>query len=68
MLVTTIGQQAQEYEFVEAVSPASLTPFVWFGWFLVVVFLISALTGWDLKFEGPNGELVDEPYKGRLAE
>ena len=71
LLVTTIAAQAEDYAFVDPVAPTSLTPVVWFGWILIVVFLIAALTGWDRKFEGPEGPMgptVDKPYYGRLAE
>ncbi len=71
LLVTTIEAQAVEYEFVEAVTPTQLTPYVFFGFALLLVLLIAGLTGWDRKFEGPEGPMgtpVDKPYKGLMVE
>ncbi len=71
LLVTTINALPQEYDFVQTVTPTQLTPYVWFGFILLAVLLIVSITGWNRKFEGPEGpegEPVDKPYKGLLAE
>ncbi|MFP4066667.1 MAG: Na+/H+ antiporter NhaC family protein [Spirochaetaceae bacterium] len=71
LLVTTIGGVSEEYDFVQAVTATQLTPFVWFGFVLLAVLLIVSITGWNRKFEGPEGpegKPVDKPYKGILAE
>lgn len=68
LLVTTIEAQSVEYGFVDPVLPTQLTPFVFYGFALLLVLLIAGLTGWDRKFEGPEGELSKEPHKGLLVE
>ena len=68
LLVTTIEAQAAEYAFVEAITPTQITPYVFYGFALLLVLLISALTGWDRKFEGPEGELSKKPHKGMLVD
>ncbi|MGO4887617.1 Na+/H+ antiporter NhaC family protein [Anaerobacillus sp. MEB173] len=52
----TIKGAAQEFDFLPVVGPTEVFPFVFQGWFLLLVMLIAALTGWGLRFEGENGE------------
>jgi Na+/H+ antiporter NhaC len=40
-----------------------VVPYVFHGWFLVIVMLIAALTGFGRRYIGPNGEPVKEPPK-----
>ncbi len=71
LLVTTINALTEDYDFVQPVVPTQLTPYVWFGFLLLALLLIVSITGWNRKFEGPEGpegEPVDKPYKGMLAE
>ncbi|AVR00759.1 sodium:proton antiporter [Oceanobacillus iheyensis] len=57
---TTIQTMKEKYEWLPVVSPTEVFPFVFQGWFLVIVMLIAALTGWGLRYEGKNGEEVKE--------
>jgi Na+/H+ antiporter NhaC len=52
----TIKGAAQQFGFLPIVGPTEVFPFVFQGWFLLLVMLIAALTGWGLRFEGKNGE------------
>lgn len=58
--VATISQLAQKYDFINPINPAEVVPFVFHGWFLVLVMLVAAITGWGLRYEGPNGEELTE--------
>lgn len=49
------------YEWLPVVEPSSVFPFVFQGWFLVIVMLVAALTGWGLRYDGKNGEELREP-------
>jgi Na+/H+ antiporter NhaC len=61
--ISTIQGLTSEYEFVSAVNPVEVVPYVFHGWFLVIVMLIAALTGFGRRYIGPNGEPVKEPPK-----
>ncbi len=56
LAVTSINGLVDEYEFIQAVSPAALTPYVWHSIILVLVFLFCAISGYGRRFEGENGE------------
>ncbi|MCF8010712.1 MAG: hypothetical protein K9L17_08075 [Clostridiales bacterium] len=58
--VTTIAGLSEKYDFIQAIQPAQVVPYVFHGWFLVVVMLIAAITGLGLRYEGPNGEELKE--------
>ncbi|MFS8580088.1 MAG: Na+/H+ antiporter NhaC family protein [Novibacillus thermophilus] len=62
-LGTMVGLQ-ERYEWLPVVQPTSVFPFVFQGWFLVIVMLLAALTGWGLRFEGRGGEEAKQPPKG----
>lgn len=58
---STIQMMQDTYEWLPVVQPTEVFPYVFQGWFLVVVMLIAALTGWGLRYEGKNGEELKEP-------
>ncbi|UOQ48535.1 Na+/H+ antiporter NhaC family protein [Gracilibacillus caseinilyticus] len=53
---STISSMTETYEWLPVVSPTAVFPFVFQGWFLVVIMLIAAITGWGLRYQGKNGE------------
>lgn len=57
---STIQMMQEQYEWLPVVQPTAVFPFVFQGWFLVVVMLIAALTGWGLRYEGRNGQELKE--------
>jgi Na+/H+ antiporter NhaC len=57
----TIRNLEGTYDFVHAVSPTQVWPFVLHGWFLAAVMLIAAITGFGRKFEAPDGSPTDTP-------
>ena len=56
----TIRNLQDTYEFITPVSPTDVWPFVLHGWFLALVMLIAAITGFGRRFEGPDGKPVKE--------
>lgn len=60
---STIKLMKETYEWLPVVSPTSVFPFVFQGWFLLVIMLIAAITGWGLRFEGKNDEQLKERPK-----
>ncbi|MGP4105713.1 Na+/H+ antiporter NhaC family protein [Virgibacillus sp. L01] len=59
---STIKTMQGQYDWLPIVEPTAVFPFVFQGWFLVIVMLIAALTGWGLRFQGKNGEeLMERP-------
>lgn len=61
---STITALKEQYDWLPVVAPTSAFPFVFHGWFLVLVMLIAALTGWGLRYEGKNGEeLKERPHE-----
>ncbi|MTI81930.1 MAG: Na+/H+ antiporter NhaC family protein [Firmicutes bacterium] len=58
--VSTIAGLTEKYDFIHAINPAQAVPFVFHGWFLVLVMLLAAITGMGLRYEGPNGEELKE--------
>jgi len=58
---STINMMQGTYEWLPVVAPTAVFPFVFQGWFLVIVMLIAALTGWGLRYQGKNGEELTEP-------
>ncbi|GAB4072995.1 Na+/H+ antiporter NhaC family protein [Barrientosiimonas marina] len=57
---STLQTMQGKYEWLPLVDPTSVFPFVFQGWFLVVIMLIAALTGWGRRYEGKNGEELKE--------
>ncbi|QGH33779.1 Na+/H+ antiporter NhaC family protein [Gracilibacillus salitolerans] len=60
---STISMMQETYEWLPIVSPTAVFPFVFQGWFLVIVMLVAALTGWGLRYQGKNGEELKQPPK-----
>jgi Na+/H+ antiporter NhaC len=60
---STISMMKETYEWLPVVSPTSVFPFVFQGWFLVIVMLIAALTSWGIRYQGKNGEELKERPK-----
>ncbi|MDL4841058.1 Na+/H+ antiporter NhaC family protein [Aquibacillus rhizosphaerae] len=58
---STIKLMKETYEWLPVVQPTAVFPFVFQGWFLVLVMLIAALTGWGLRYQGKNDEELTEP-------
>jgi Na+/H+ antiporter NhaC len=54
----TIRNLQETYDFVTVVSPTEVWPFVLHGWFLALVMLGAAITGFGRRFEGPDGKPV----------
>lgn len=61
--VSVIGPMAAQYSYLPAVTPVQVFSGAFYPMVLFVVLTFSVITGWDRKFEGPNGELVKEPIK-----
>jgi len=57
----TIRTLESQYDFVQAVSPTDVWPFVLHGWFLAAVMLIAALTGFGRTYEAPDGSETKTP-------
>ncbi|REC93795.1 Na+/H+ antiporter NhaC family protein [Kushneria indalinina] len=47
----TITAMQGQYEWLPVVAPTEVFPFVFHGWFLLVIMLFAAATGWGLRFE-----------------
>ncbi|SFB32586.1 Na+/H+ antiporter NhaC [Lentibacillus halodurans] len=60
---STIQTMQGQYDWLPIVEPTAVFPFVFQGWFLFIIMLIAALTGWGLRYEGKNGkELKEKPH------
>ncbi len=57
----TIRTLESQYDFVHAVSPTEVWPFVLHGWFLAAVMLIAALTGFGRTYEAADGSETKTP-------
>jgi Na+/H+ antiporter NhaC len=57
----TIRNLQAQYDFVTPVAPTEVWPYVLHGWFLAVLMLIAAITGFGRRYEGPNGEALRAP-------
>ncbi|MCF7936740.1 MAG: hypothetical protein K9L28_10415 [Synergistales bacterium] len=56
--ITTIQSLTEKYDYISAVNPIQVVPFVFHGWFLVIVMFIAAYTGFGRRYTGKNGEPV----------
>jgi Na+/H+ antiporter NhaC len=59
--IATINGLVADYEFVKEIDSTQVVPYVFHGWFLLIVMLAAALTGYGRRYEGPNGEELKEP-------
>lgn len=57
----TLRTLAAQYDWIPAIAPTEVWPFVFHGWLLLVVMLIAALTGYGRTYEGPDGSETKEP-------
>ncbi|WP_077622917.1 Na+/H+ antiporter NhaC family protein [Sediminibacillus massiliensis] len=57
---STIKMMQEQYDWLPVVEPTAVFPFVFQGWFLVIVMFIAAITGWGLRYEGKRGEELKE--------
>jgi Na+/H+ antiporter NhaC len=60
---STIQLMQDTYSWLPSVAPTEVFPFVFQGWLLVVIMLVSAITGWGRRYEGPNGEELKQQPK-----
>ncbi|CQR48396.1 Malate-2H(+)/Na(+)-lactate antiporter [Paraliobacillus sp. PM-2] len=58
---STINMMQETYQWLPTVNPTDVFPFVFQGWFLVIVMFVSAITSWGLRYQGKNGEELREP-------
>jgi Na+/H+ antiporter NhaC len=54
----TIRMLEGQYDFITPVSPTEVWPFVLHGWFLALVMLLAAISGFGRRYEGPDGKPV----------
>ena len=57
----TLRNLQADYSFIEAIEPTQVWPWVFHGWFLAGIMLISAVTGFGRIYEGPDGEVLHQP-------
>ncbi len=57
----TIRNLESQYDFVTAVSPTAVWPFVLHGWFLALVMLLAAITGFGRRYEAADGSETNTP-------
>ncbi|GHC23996.1 sodium:proton antiporter [Kushneria pakistanensis] len=50
----TITAMQHQYDWLPIVAPTEVFPFVFHGWFLLLIMLFAAATGWGLRFETPE--------------
>lgn len=60
---SVIKPMTEEYSYLPAITPIQIFSGAFYPMILFVVLTLSILTGWDRKFEGPNGTLVKQPPK-----
>lgn len=59
--VATVNRLAVDLDFLQSIDSVQAVPYVFHGWFLVLVMLIAAITGFGRRYEGPQGEELKEP-------
>jgi Na+/H+ antiporter NhaC len=57
----TIRNLRESYDFVTVVSPTDVWPYVLHGWFLALVMLVAALTGFGRTYEAADGSETRTP-------
>lgn len=55
---TVIGPMSQEFSYIPPITPAAISVGCFYPIVLFFVLLGSILTGWDVVYEGPGGEVV----------
>ncbi|ART63039.1 Na+/H+ antiporter NhaC family protein [Kushneria marisflavi] len=50
----TITSMQGQYGWLPVVAPTEVFPYVFHGWFLLLIMLFAAATGWGLRFEDPE--------------
>ena len=60
----TIRNLESQYDFVQAVSPTEVWPYVLHGWFLALVMLGAAITGFGRTYEAEDGSQTKTPPTG----
>jgi Na+/H+ antiporter NhaC len=58
---STIRNLESEYDFIQVVSPTEVWPFVLHGWFLALVMLIAAISGFGRTYEAADGSETKTP-------
>jgi len=58
---STIRNLQSEYDFIQVVSPTEVWPFVLHGWFLALVMLIAAISGFGRTYEAADGSESSTP-------
>lgn len=57
---STIQTMQGQYDWLPIVSPTSVFPFVFQGWFLLFIMLFAALTSWGLTYETDDPRAADQ--------
>lgn len=56
---TVIEPMSTQFSYIPNITPIQITMGAFYPIVLFVVLSVSIVTGWDVKFEGKNGELVE---------
>lgn len=62
-----LNNLAAEYSFVNVIPTTDVWPYVFHGWFLVIVMFGASITGIGRRYIGENGEPVKELPKGKTV-
>ncbi len=57
----TIRNLGETYDFITVVAPTEVWPFVLHGWFLAIVMLVAAITGFGRMYEAKDGSPTKTP-------
>lgn len=55
---TVIGPMAEEYAYMPSITPSAISIGCFYPIILFIVLLVSIITGWDVIYEGPNGQVL----------
>ena len=58
LAVTVVNGMLDKYPFLKPIKTGDIWLYAFHGWALVAVMLFAALTSWDLKYIGKEGEPV----------
>lgn len=56
LAMTTVATLSDSYDFISPVNPTEMVPYIFHGWALPIVMFMAVITGWGLKFTGPDGK------------